>query len=101
MGTNKKSHSDEIRQTAVKMVVEDGQSTRSVGAQLNVHHTSVAAWVRKYRRGGLDLDINAPVVDKDAHIRRLERELAQTRMERDFLKKATSFVKQARKNGSR
>ena len=72
MGTKSNAHSDEIRRQAVRMVIEEGRCSRSVGEQLNVNHTSVAAWVRKYRKGGLDIGADAPVVDKDAHIRRLE-----------------------------
>lgn len=88
-----KTYSDKVRQEAVRLVIEEGQSARSVGSQLNIHHTSVAAWVRKYRRGGLVLDSDAAIIDKDAYIRRLEKELARTQMERDFLKKANAFVK--------
>ena len=97
MPKSDKTYSHKVRQQAVRLVIEEGQSARSVGAQLNIHHTSVAAWVRKYRRGGLVLDSDAPIIDKDAYIRRLEKELARTQMERDFLKKAEAFEKSLRK----
>jgi transposase len=92
MGINKKPYGSEVRQEAVRLVVVEGHSARSVSQQLNIHHTTIAGWVRKYRKGGIDLDPEAAVVDKDARIRELERELQRTRMERDFLKKATAFL---------
>lgn len=92
MGSKKKTYSDEVRQHAVRLVVAGGHSARSAADQLNIHHTSIAAWVRKYRAGGLSLDRDSAVIDKDTQIRQLEQELARTRMERDFLKKATAFL---------
>ena len=52
---------------------------------------AVAEWVRKYKKGGIDLDPNAEVVDKDAKIRQLEKQLADMTMERDFLKKVSAY----------
>ena len=98
MGSKKKpTYPDHVRQDAVRLVVVEGQSARSVGQQLNIHHTSVASWVRQYRRGGLDIGQEAGVIDKDRRIRELERDLARTRTERDFLKKATAWLENERK----
>ena len=92
MGSKKKSYTDQQKQEAVRLVIDEGVSARAAGKLLGIHHTSIATWVRQYRKGGLSLDVDATVVDKDARIRQLERELARTRMERDFLKKATAFL---------
>ena len=97
MGVIKRIYSKQVRQEAVRLVIEEGFSTRSTSERLNIHHTTIAAWVRKYRKGGLDINPDSTVFDKDARIRELERELKRTRMERDFLKKATAFLENGQK----
>jgi transposase len=59
-------------------------------------------WVFRARHGqlaGLG-DTRRPVTDLEAEVSRLKRELAEARMERDILKKATAYFAKAQPPGT-
>ena len=97
MVQQRKTYSDEFKQEAIRLIIEEDLSAREVGARLDVHPTSVASWVRKYKQGGVDLTPGAAVIDKDAELRKLRKELEQIKTENDFLKKATAYFAQHQK----
>lgn len=78
----------EFKVSAVKLVHEQGYSPAEAARSLGVDPGSVRDWVRKF--GG---DAVPPTGEgaMAAELRRLRRENAQLRMERDILKKATAF----------
>jgi transposase len=75
---------------AVRLFVEGERSAAAVARDLEVRPDLLRKWVQEHRAAG---QVPAPVRElTDAErIRRLERELAVVRQERDFLKKATAF----------
>ena len=88
----RKVFSREFKLEAVKLVKERGMSCAQVARDLDVGQNVVSRWVRETKvdkthafpgRGQMKPD--------DAEIARLKRELAQTRAERDILKKTIGY----------
>jgi len=60
-------------------------------------------WVGRARQGQLATlgENRRPVTELEAELSRLKRELAEARMERDILQKATAYVAKAQLPGTR
>ena len=71
------NYTDVFRQEAVRLLRESGKSARQLGRELGVSQSVLSRWKRQ--------------VDEAEEVRRLRREVAQLRMDRDILKKATAF----------
>ena len=79
----------EFKLAAVQLVNEQGHSAHQVGRDLGVDPASVRGWVRKFStEDGLAPTGEGAV---QAELRRLRKENAQLRMEREILKKAAAF----------
>lgn len=88
---NKKQRRDftnEFKNDAVKLVIEQGYSATEVGRRLGVHHSNVSRWVRDHRRR---LENPSDSQDLEAEVKRLRKENKRLLMERDILKKAAAF----------
>lgn len=86
----KKQYTDEFRESAVKLVLEQGYTAQKAAESLGVHLTTVKGWVLDYRsEHGVPKSLEQ--VDQRKYIEQLERENRQLRMEREILKKATEF----------
>ena len=91
-------YSPEFRAEAVKLVAS-GLSIMQVGKQLSIPKSSLHKWVCAEKAGKLgDLGKGQRVpTEQEMEIARLRRELAETRQERDLLKKfAAYFAKESR-----
>ena len=84
----KRNNTDEFRQEAVRLLRVSGKSARQVGGELGVPQSVLSRWKRQ-----ADEADHRPAGEEDLaeEVRRLRRENAQLRMERDILKKATAF----------
>ena len=88
----RKSYDKEFKLEAVRLVLEEGRSARSVENSLGVSHGLVAKWVREY-----NTDPEHPFPGKgqlkppERELRELKRELEQVKQERDILKKAVAI----------
>ena len=81
----------EFKQEAVRLV-ESGQSMRAAARQLNVAEQSLFNWVKAQREGRLQGAGGSRTVSAEQmEISRLRAELAQVKMERDILGKATAY----------
>ena len=81
----------EFKQEAVRLV-ESGQSIRAAARQLNVAEQSLFNWVKAQREGRLAGAASSRTVRAaQMEISRLRAELAQVKMERDILGKATAY----------
>lgn len=88
----RRSFTPEFRLEAVKLVRDRGVSQAQVARDLGVHYNVLRKWVKDAKgdaaraipgRGKMRAD--------DVEVARLRRELAQTKAERDILKKAIAF----------
>ncbi len=81
-------YSKELREEAVKLVVEGGLSIPEVGRRLSIPTSTVRNWMKLYKAGRLS-EIGKdrkPLTDVEMELVRVKRELAEVKMERDLLK---------------
>jgi len=83
-------YSEEFREEAVRLVLESKSSISQVARDLGVSVWTLRGWVRKYReKSRVDQPRRAETVEEEN--RRLRRELAVLRQEREILKKAAAY----------
>ena len=90
----RRKYDPEFREGAVTIVRETGKSIAEVARDLGIGAGTLGSWVKKDRLArGEEFDLTR--VDP-AYVRRLERENAELRMERDVLKRSVVlWVKEA------
>lgn len=83
-------HTQEFRDGAVRLVVEEKQPVAKVARELGISPNTLHVWVVKFRGGKSAV---TPKGDRDleARVRELEAENRRLKIERDILKKATAF----------
>jgi transposase len=91
----RKRFDKEFKISAVKMVLEGSQSLSSVARDLGIADNTLQNWKKKYLQKN-NKATEEPVVDM-AEYKRVLRELAIAREERDILKKAASYFAQHQK----
>jgi transposase len=92
MAKRRRRFTDEFKLEAVKMVIEQGRPVREVAESLGVSETGLHRWKTTYlERNGKSIPGQGALSPKDAEIRRLKKELAIARQERDILKKAAAY----------
>lgn len=90
----RQKYTKDYREQAVKLVIEQHQTIPQAARQLAMSSKTLANWVHQARHGKLARvgDNCQPVTDLEAEVSKLKRELAEARMERDILKKATAYA---------
>ena len=92
MGKSRRQFSREFKLEAVKQVVEQGRSIGEVADGLGVNRNLLARWKKEFlAEGACAFPGQGNLSEVDAENRRLRRELAIARQERDILKKAAAF----------
>ncbi len=86
----RRKFSAEYRDEAVKMVIASGRPIAQVARDLGIVEGTLGNWVATYRREHAGEEPGLSVSER-ARLRELEREVADLRMEREFLKKAAAF----------
>lgn len=84
-------YSQELKQQAVSLVVEDGLGVSEAARRLSIPMKTLANWVSQCRKDKQAFAAKPGVSDQDAEITRLKKEVALLRMERDILKKAAAY----------
>lgn len=99
----RQKYTKEFREQAVKLVSEQALTIPEAAKRLSMSGQTLSNWVFKARQGKLSgMDGNRkPVTDLEAENSKLKRELAEARMERDILKKATAYFAKAQLPGTR
>jgi transposase len=102
MQQKKRSYSDELKSEAVKMVNEQGLSQEEVGRRLSIPKGTIASGVAASKSGRRPSRPGDPsVAELSAENRRLRKELAEARMEREILKKAAAYFAKESLPGTR
>ncbi len=80
----------EFRVSSAKLASESEQSISQTARELGIHPTTLHGWVRKYHPHSKH---EASNINEDVHseLKRLKKELARTKQERDILKKAAAY----------
>ena len=93
MSTGKRRRYDrEFKREAVKLVIEEGRAVAGVARNLGIHENLLHKWKKQYEE---DPQYAFPgkwrLKEPDEEMRRLRKELADVREERDILKKALAI----------
>ena len=89
MSRERRSFSREYKLEAVRLVAEGGRPVGEVARDLGVRPDLLRLWKRRLAAEGTVGP--RPAASLEEENRRLQRELAVVRQERDFLKKAAAF----------
>ena len=86
----RKKYTPEYRREAANLVIESQRPIAQVAREIGVAPGLLGKWVKdeKQRRGSSD---GMSETDLRAEIARLRRELAEARLDNEFLSKATAF----------
>ena len=93
----------ELRQEAVRLVVEEKIACRKAALQLSLAPSTLAYWVKAYKEGKLG-DIGKtqkPLTEVEMELAWTKKELAEVKMERDILKKAAAYFARESLPGTR
>ncbi len=97
MGKSRRKHSLEFKLEAVRQVVEHGRPVSEVADSLGVNRNMLSSWKTKFEaEGTLAFPGHGKQSEAEEEIRRLRRELAIARQEREILKKAAAYFANAK-----
>jgi transposase len=86
----RRSFTDEFKDGAVRLVLDEGKSISEVGRDLDVMQSVVGTWV-KHARADRTKGKTGLTSEERAELAKLKKENRQLRLERDILKKAAAF----------
>ena len=96
-------YTKELREEAVKLVLEGGESIPEIGRRLSISPSTIRYWVKASKEGKLQ-EVGRqqrPLTELEMELARVKRELAQAKIERDILKKATAYFAKESLPGTR
>ena len=99
MGAKRKSYTPKYRQDAAHLVIDTGRTIAQVAREIGVGEQLLGRWVA-IERSKMDDPPDALDINERAELDRLRREVAELRMDREFLKKAAAFFATENSNPS-
>ena len=98
-----KTYTPEFRAEAVKLVLAQGLSLEEAAQRIAMPKGTLANWVSSAKRGyaGTVMPGSRTVPELETEVARLRKELAETRMERDVIKKAAAYFARESLPGTR
>lgn len=96
-------YTKEFREEAVRMVLDGGMSVPEAARRLSLPPSTLRHWVKVHGDGKLG-DIGKtrrPLTDIEMELARVKKELIETRLERDLLKKAAAYFAKESQPGTR
>ena len=96
-------YSQEFREEAVKLVIEEKLSCNEAAHRLSLAPSTLNYWVKAYKAGKLGEIGKAqkPLTEIEMELARAKKELAEVKMERDILKKAAAYFAKESLHGTR
>jgi len=85
------SYSSQFKQDAVKLALESNQSIVQTAKDLGVNPNTLYTWISKYRQQSHSSSKSAGEEHPHDELKRLRRENARLKEERDILKKAAAY----------
>ena len=102
MDRNKQDYTPEFRAEAVKVVLAQGLSLAEAAKRLSVPKGTLANWVASAKASkGVAAPGARTVAEWEAELKQVRKELAEARLERDLLKKATAYFARESLPGTR
>ena len=96
-------YSKELREEAVKMVLEEKLSVPEAARRLSLPPSTLTNWIKAYKEGKLG-DIGKtyrPLTEIEMELAKVKKENANLRMECDILKKAAAYFAKESLPGTR
>lgn len=90
-GKRQPTYTAEFRADAVRLAEQSGKSLREVAADLGLATESLRRWVQQSQTDAGQGPAGTLTTEEREELRRLRREVATLRMEREILKKAAAF----------
>jgi transposase len=88
----RRKFSQEFKKEAVRLAREDGRSSKEVAEDLGIRADMLRRWVREFEIEREDAFRGSGVLrSEEDELRRVKRELARVKEERDILKKAVAI----------
>ena len=88
----RRQFSHEFKREAVYLVAVRGVSVAQAARDLDVHATVLRRWIKQYGNDSADaFSGKGQMTCADVEVRRLRREVAKLKAERDILKKAAAY----------
>ena len=86
----KTKYTTEFKERAVSMVINSDKSIAQIAKDLGLKLTTLYTWVNKAKSADV-LDVSQTNEQMFDELKRLKRELAEVKEQRDILKKATAY----------
>ena len=87
-----KQYPEDLKQTAIEMALQGDRSAKAVAEELGISPKTLYGWLRRYRQEhGLSLTDEPKEESMGEELKRLRRENARLKIEREILKKATAY----------
>ena len=100
--SEKRKYNAELKAEALKMIIEQGMSQQEVADLLSIPKGTIGNWAAKAKNSMESMAPGSPSVgDVMAENRRLRKELAQAKMEKEILKKAAAYFAKESLPGTR
>ena len=90
MSTRKK-YTPEYRQEAARLVIDTGRPIAQVARELGVNPGLLGRWVKAERERSGEIPAAELETDERAELDRLRKEIAELKMDNEFLRKAAAF----------
>lgn len=88
----RRTYTKEFKEGAVRLVVEGGRKAAEVARDLGIHENRIYQWKKQIQESGDDaFPGKGNLPPQEEEIRKLKRELEDTREEREILKKALAI----------
>jgi transposase len=91
MTKKRKKYTQEFRESAVKLITEQGYQNVEAARNLGINPTMLGRWKREIEGGETGNSGSASAKDMQAELTRLRKENLRLKMEREILKKAAAF----------
>ena len=92
MGNKRRKFSPEFKIEAVRLVTEGDQTIAATARELGINANQLGRWKQQLTENADEaFPGKGRMKPLEEEVRRLQRELKQTRQERDFLKRATAY----------
>ncbi len=89
-GGKRNAYPEDFRQSAIELALNDDRSIHEIAKELGIYPKTLYGWVNKYKKEH-GIIKHKEVNDLESELKRLKKELAKVKMERDILKKATAY----------
>ena len=86
-----KRYPEDFKRSAVEMALQEEQSISQVARDLNIHPKTLYGWVNRYKKENDLIATDKKEDNLQAELKRLRKENARLKMEREILKKATAY----------